>query len=139
MNRPSGQSTVELIAGVIVIIPIILCLVDLSIIAQSSFKNDSICREACRAAAAGDPKDCQKNAEQEISKYNTAGGFTRFSLAGSPTTQNLELPASGHGLVRGTVSVKTSASVHAPFIIGFFSPNFTLQTEQSFPFTYTMP
>lgn len=137
MTRGRGQSTIELIAGVMVLIPLVLFLVDACIITVCSFKNDSICREACRAAASGDPKSCESNAKAEVEKANT-GGFATYSLT-SATAKNVETPASGHGLVSGSVTVNTSAMVHAPFVIGLIVPNFKLDTEQSFPITYNIP
>ena len=132
-----GQSTVEMIAGVMVIIPLILFLVDASIITVCSFKNDSLCREACRAAASSDPKDCQQIAGREIEKANT-GGFAKYSLVNAKAS-NVEVPASGHGLVSGSVSVRTAGLVHAPFVIGLVVPNFKVESEQSFPITYNIP
>lgn len=137
MTRALGQSTVELVAGVIIIIPLVLFLIDTSIITVCAFKNDSICREACRAAASGDPKDCEKNAKAEIDKSNT-GGFATYVLT-SAKANNVEIPAIGHGLVSGSVSVRTAAQVHAPFVIGMIVPNFKLESEQSFPITYNIP
>ena len=134
-----AQSIVELIAGIIVLIPIVFIVIDLSIIVMASFKNESICREACRAAASSDPKDCLTPAKAEVDKYNQPGGFATFALNGNPQTTNVELPSSGHGQVSGTVSLKTTATVHAPFIVGFFVPTCKLDSEQSFPITYNMP
>lgn len=138
-RKQSAQSTVELIGGIVVLIPLIFCVIDLAIIVMAGFKNDSICREVCRAAASVDPNDCTRIANIEISKYNKPGDFARYSLSANPQVSDLERPASEHGLVRGTVSVKTSAAVHAPFIIGFFVPNCKLDASQSFPITYNMP
>lgn len=134
-RKKLAQSTMELIGGLIILVPIILFLIDLSTIVLAAFKNDSVCREACRAAASGDPKDSQKLAEAEISKYNQAGSFASYSLSG--TQVNGVEPNSGQGLISGDVSVKTTARVHAPFIIGFVCPTVELQAEQSFPFTFT--
>jgi hypothetical protein len=106
---------------------------------MAAFQNDSICREVCRAAASSDPKDCAKVAQSEIVKYNSREAFASYKLVGTPDTSKIELPASGHGLVSGSVKVKTAADVHAPFIIGFFMPDCRLETEQSFPYTYNIP
>lgn len=135
LNR--GQSTVELIAGVVIIIPLVLFLIDASIITVCSFKNDAVCREACRAAASGDPKDCQAAATAEVEKANS-GGFAKFVVENAKAN-NVEVPATGHGLVSGSVTVKTSANVHAPFVIGLIVPNFKVESEQSFPITYNIP
>ena len=105
---------------------------------MAGFKNDSICREACRAAAFGDPKDAAKIAKAEVDKYNVPGGFASYSLGAAPVAQ-FELPPSGHGLVTGSVRVKTSAIVKAPFVVGIFSPTYKLDSEQSFPYTYNIP
>jgi hypothetical protein len=137
MKRARGQSTVELVAGVIFIIPLVLFLIDASIITTCSFKNDSICREACRAAASVDPKDCESSAKAEVAKANT-GGFAQYSLV-SAKASNVETPASGHGLVSGNVTVRTACMVHAPFVIGMVVPTFKLESEQSFPITYNIP
>lgn len=138
-RKRSAQSTIELIAGVIVLIPIVFALIDLSIIVLAAFKNDSICREACRAAASGDPSQASRLAQAEIDKYNTPGGFAKFKLAAPPSAQNVEMPPSGHGLVSGSVCVQTQAEIHAPFIVGFFAPTFTADSTQSFPYTYSIP
>lgn len=120
------------------LVPVILLLVDLGAITIAAFQNDSICREACCAAASGDPKESQSIAQAELAKYNSPGGFSSYSLSGPPVVKiDGEVPDGG--LVTGTVTVGTCAKVHALFIVGFFSPNITLTAEQSFPYTYTKP
>lgn len=121
------------------LVPIVLLIVDLSTIVMAATKNDSVCREACRAAASAKPDDSKTVAEAEINKYNQEGSAAKFSLASAPIKTNIEMPASGHGLVGGSVTVRTIAIVHAPFLVGFFVPTVSLQAEYSFPYTYNVP
>lgn len=49
-RRRSAQSTVELVAGIMAVIPIFLFLIDLGVMMLSSATNDSLCKQAARAA-----------------------------------------------------------------------------------------
>ena len=51
----NGQSLAELCAGLIVCLPVLLSVIDASYIALGASINDSVCRDAVRAAASGQP------------------------------------------------------------------------------------
>lgn len=141
-RRGAGASSVELVFGLMLLVPVALVLLDLGFIMMSVFSNDSLCREACRAAAATDPKDAEKIAEQIVSKANTTGGtHTVYSLAGKPELTGLKVPpAEQGGLVEGSVTTHTSVEVKPMFLVGIFygGKPINFVTQKTFPYTYVM-
>lgn len=134
-----------MVAGLIVIVPIALFLVDLASLAIGVTSGDTICREAARAASIGDPNQCTNRAQRVIDQANaTKGGFIKqFSLvAAAPNglVYPTNLGATG-GQVQGSIAVDTSVAVAPPFILRNFAQTnlFTFKSHQSFPITYTLP
>lgn len=146
--KKRGQSLVELGAGMVVIIPIILIIFDLSVLVIAVQNNDNACREAARIAASGDPSSAQVRAEAVVTRANAAAGglvsnLRLVSVVLTPAnvaTQVAALQPYG-GTITGTVSVCTDLDVR-PFIVQWIYAGgkpITVRSSQSFPFTYVVP
>jgi hypothetical protein len=148
VRRASGVSTIELVIGLIIAVPVILLLVDLALVVFAVQVNDSTAREAARVAASGDPQFAQQRASMIIDKANagSSGIISNFKLVSvtfSPTdllADEARLVPLG-GTINGTVSIKTQVDVK-PFAVEFaYSAKSPLQfvSQQTFPFTYNVP
>ncbi len=141
-RRELGASSVELVCGLLLLVPVSLVLMDLGFVMLSVFANDSLCREACRAASATDPKDAKKVAEQLVTRAN-AGGSTLsvYKLVGDPTTSAMKVPnAEQGGLVEGSVTLKTGVDVKPMFLVGALYGGKPIEfvTQQTFPYTFVL-
>lgn len=141
-----GSSLIELVLGLIALIPVVLVIFDLSVIAIAVQVNDSTCREAARAAATGNPLDAQTRAQTIINRANTnqsmlCSNFMLVSALSTVTPQDIAALGTFGGPVTGTVTVKTDVQVR-PFIVQYaFTGKSPLhfQSQQSFPFTFQVP
>lgn len=147
---------VELIAGLVVCIPIFLSVVDLGFIAMGAAANDSVCREASASAAAGPPSTDKTPSTNQLS-----AGSSGYDLAVSvikvhqPTKlpakvseqpvvveQLKDVPAPEQGgSVDGEISVTTTVKITPPFIIGAVvgKDGVSLASKHVAPFTYVVP
>ncbi|MBY0546815.1 MAG: hypothetical protein K2W95_05955 [Candidatus Obscuribacterales bacterium] len=141
-TRPRGASSVELIFGLIMLIPVVLILLDLGFIMVSVFSNDSLCREACRAASATDPKDAEKIARQIVGQANTGGStHNTFKLIDKPVLTTMKLPPEEQGgLVEGNVTLKTGVEVMPMFLVGaiYGGKPITFVAQKTFPYTFVL-
>lgn len=140
-----GISTIELIAGLIVLIPVVLVLFDLSAIAIAVQANDSACREAARAAALGPPPEFNSRAQVILTKANQksygsmVSNFQMVSLSSNafPST----IPKGFSGPITGTITVKTQVDIK-PFIVQWaYAGQSPLQMRsiQTYPISYVVP
>lgn len=146
--RKSGQSTVELVCGLFVLIPLVLVLFDLAVIVIGVQVNDQTCRQAARAAASGDPASAQQRAAAVVARANQQGSsmLSNFILItpltfnpGSVIADAADLVPYG-GTVSGTVTVQTEVDI-APFIVPYvYSGGAPLKfrSSQTFPFTHVV-
>lgn len=155
-SRRRGASLAELAGALVVVIPIILIIVDLVIIAIGASINDSVCKDAARAAASGPPADNAKAVDRRVrssgspyeralkvvkSVYNTnIPAKVREKLLVTETVRDVPPPPAG-GAVDGEVSVQTTVDIYPPFIIGLVVPDkaVTLKSKHIVPFTYVVP
>ncbi len=155
-NR-KGQSLAELAAGLMVFIPIILLLVDCSVIMIGVSTNEAVCRDAARAASAGPPASLisgsshgvgpsagpYKRALTVVKDIYAAGGLVKISetLAIKEALQDPLPVAPQGGPVIGSVTVETTADISPPFFIRVFVENGTYQFKntQSYSYTYVVP
>lgn len=154
-----GQSIIELVIGLMVLVPIVLLIFDLAVLVLGVQQNDSICREAARVAAAGDPtkaNDLQDRANAVVTRANnnTKGMLSNFKLISVNTNPsqaaiNTQIaqwqvppPGSGNtgGPITGTVTVDTEVDIK-PFLVkyAYNGQTLTFRSRQSFPFTYVVP
>jgi hypothetical protein len=146
--RKSGQSTVELVCGLFIIVPLVLVLFDLAVIVIGVQVNDQTCRQAARAAASGDPASAQQRAQAVVARANQQGSsmLSNFTL----TTPLVFNPASAiadaaalvpyGGTVSGTVTVDTVVDIR-PFIVPYVyngGAPLRFRSSQTFPFTHVV-
>ncbi len=146
LRKMKGQSAVELCAGLIVIVPIILVLFDLSVIVLGVQLNDSTCREAARVAALGDPTTCSTRAQAVINRANNQrssmlSNFQLLNCNSSVSAAQIAAMQPYGGPVSGTVSVTTEVDIRPclVYIVYTGSTPLHFQSVQSYPFTYTVP
>ncbi len=146
--RASGQSITELATALLVLVPIFLIVIDLGFIALGSTINDTVCRDACRAAASGPPSSETLAASRWVSAgqspYERAVAVIRkhspsnFPIKVDDQPEITESvsdvpPAEVGGAIEGDISVKTTVTV-APLV---FIPNgVKLQSKHLVSFTY---
>lgn len=148
-NRRKGQSSVELCAGLLILVPLVLVLFDLAVIVIGVQVNDQTCRQAARSASSGDPASAQQRAEAIIARANQQGSsmlsnFTLSNFTLSPSTiladtDALRFTNGGFGgTVSGTVTVQTSVEIR-PFIVPVVYSGgapLVFTASQTFPFTF---
>lgn len=147
-RRLSGQSLVELGAGLLVIVPMILVILDLAMLVIAVQTNDNACREAARIAASGDPASAQLRAQSVIARQNrTSGGMVSnfrivaVDLVPPDVTQQVAALTPYGGTITGTVTVSTDVDIR-PFVVQWVYSGgapLTFRSRQSFPFTYVVP
>jgi hypothetical protein len=142
-----GSLSVELVAGLVVVVFIALCIIDLTGLACAAQYNFVVCTEAAQVAASGPPDQADLRASAVV---NRSGGTNnslvvwklvmpqppQVSLAGSTINQ---LEQSG-GPVVGTVIVSTKIDVNMRVLGPLLGQDtVTLVANRTFPFTYCYP
>lgn len=156
-RKCGAQSLVELAAGLMVFVPIILVMIDCAVIMIGVSTNEAACRDAARAASCGPPSALISGAQRSVgpsgSPYKralsvvknvyAAGGLVSISdnLNVKETLSDPTPQAPQGGPVIGEVSVETTAEVAPPFLVRIFVPNGTYQfkSTQNYPYTYVVP
>lgn len=132
MRRPRcGQSLIELAAGLLVSIPLMLCAIDCIVVTSAQEENDAVCRNVVRSLVTLHPK--QKEREQElklrIERYakkslanHQAGGYIEKITLGEPSVIQDKIGF--------RVSLNTSAAVRLPaYVPGITSERVTLNAR----------
>lgn len=156
MRLQDGHSMIELVAALIVFIPVFLAVADLVFIGIGASVNDSVCRLAAEAAAAGPPSTSNAPSTRQLSAgqsgYDIAVSVIKVhqptklpaQVSDKPTVSeqltDVPPPQQG-GAVDGEVSVTTTVVVTPPFIIGAFAgkDGLSLSSKHVVPFTYVVP
>src|SRR5271170_7246860 len=124
-RKKTAVTVLEMVMGLMVVIPVILLLVDMTLITLSVQINDSAAHEAGRMAASGDPAQALSRAQCVIDRINqSSAGYvsniTLVSLTFSPAsvlaTEAGMVPYGG--VVDGTVTVNTQAKI-TPILISY--------------------
>jgi Flp pilus assembly protein TadG len=146
--RQRGQSLVELGAGLLVIIPMILVILDMAVLVIAVQTNDNACREAARIAASGDPSSATIRAESVVARANTTAHgivsnfrLVKVDLAPPGVVGQVAALQPYGGTITGTVTVSTEVDVR-PFVVQWVYSGgapLTFLSRQSFPFTYVVP
>ena len=152
--KSKGQSLIELTAGLMILIPIVLLCIDCGTLFLGLTVNNSACRDACRAAAAGQPgqlaagtrtlaagDEPYKRSATVVRKCYKANGAIRLDPNITVTeTIRAPVPAAPYGgAVDGEVTVETQVDIYPPFLIGYMMPaGVILTTRQTFPYTWHM-
>ena len=150
-----GQSFIELGVAMIVVVPILLLLIDLSIIAIAAGLNDAVCRDSARAAASGPPAGSSPEAGRIVNPseepYRRALAMVKRVYATTIPAKVRETlnireslvdvpPAPQGGAVSGRVMVQTTIDVYPPFMVKAVTPTgIALSCSHEVPFTYVIP
>ncbi len=156
--RTGGQSLIELVAILLVALPIVLILFDSAVIMMAVATNDAACRDAARAAASGPPgllaegnqrsvapgDPPSKRAGAVLKRVYAPNGFLKI-LEHVDVHETIKSPiptaTTGGGAIIGEVTVRTTADVYPPFIVGHLTGDSPLefQKEETFSYTYVLP
>ena len=146
VRSKSGQSFTELATGLLVVIPIVLLCIDVATICMGVTLNDSVCRDAARAASLGAPNgitpgEPQRRAEGVVNKANKTTGAIRLDPAVTVTENIVSLPLTNFGgPVKGEVTVFTTVHVFPPFLlstfVGAMDKGIDFKTSQTFSYTW---
>jgi len=153
--RKSGHSLLEATFGLIFIVATVIGLIDLSIIIYGVSLNETTCRNAASAAAAGNVRDAESRVRVAIEQSNAKGFGTIIShpqlilpvevnLTSAPMPRRdpeTDRFCNPGGLVTGTVKVRTQVEIRplaVDFILRRREP-LIFQSCQSFPIHYIVP
>jgi hypothetical protein len=150
-----GQSTVEVVCGLVIFVPLILLVIDGITIYGGYSANIKLCADAARAAASGPPNAIspgtpKKRAEATIrNEYGSASsekvgqfGILHVHPDCVATEQMTGAPPDPKigGPIDGQVTIQTTVDVVPPFLIKQFAKSgITLTTSQTYPYTYNLP
>ncbi len=140
--RNSHGSAIEMVAAIVVIIPILLCLFDIGVMLVTAQVNDSTCRNIARIASSGEPQDVRTRVEAAIDRAKVNNSImTNLRLdSGYPMNDALVALNKGAvtGPVNGKVTVRIAVDVHPPFLISHVMQDqaITMHAEQTYPYTY---
>ncbi len=154
INRRKGQSLVEVVFAISILVPTFLLLGDLYLVLVGTRENEDVCRSAARAAAAGAPEEASRIAASMVdfsNSHNPGSIISNFKLA-APVSVKLEkteqaatptqdFPADKDELapIRGTVDVTTEVEIRT-FLLHYFyggKQPFTFKSRQTCPLSYT--
>jgi Flp pilus assembly protein TadG len=149
MKSRRGQSFVELTAGLLVVIPVILLCIDIATIYMGVELNSSVCRDAARAASLGAPDainsgEPRRRAEGVVRKANKTAGAVRLdpNVQVTENVNSTNLPTAPFGgPVEGDVTVATSVDIYPPFLLSCFTQQgggLKFTTNQTFAYTWSM-
>lgn len=156
MRKQVGHSIVELAAGLIICIPVFLAVIDLIFIGMGASTNDTVCRLAAEAAAAGPPSTSTAPSTNQLSAGKSAYDIAvsviklhqptklpaQVSDTPSVSEQLIDVPPPEQGgAVDGEVSVTTTVVITPPFVIGAYygKDGVSLKSKHVVPFTYVVP
>ena len=153
-RRASAASIAELGAALIVVIPIVLILIDTAMLAIGVSINDSCCRDAARAAAAGPPAEAttgERNAGPGSEPYKRALDVVKNvwvtnlpmkvkdELKVREKIQDYPLAELG-GAMDGEVGVETTIEVNPPCLVGaIVGHSISFKSFHSVNYTYVVP
>lgn len=148
----SGQHSFELVAGLLVLVPVVLYTIDYAVVLYAGAMNDNCCTAAARAAASGPPTYYTNSggstpttrAQAVLAKVSQPGGVIRMQDS-VHVAENITQPYPSTGTggfggpILGNVTVKTQCNVYPPFALPFVPSSLSLYTSQTFPWTWVMP
>lgn len=155
-RKSSGSSIIEMVAVVVLLVPFILALIDCGMIVIGVAINDSVCRDAARAAASGPPGDATVGDNRSVGPgkkphdraiavikriYDTKLPMkVRETIKATESVRVVPPPMVG-GAIDGDVSVTTTIDVYPPFVVGaIVGPGgIPLESKHNVPFTYVVP
>lgn len=147
---------VELMAILLIAIPLVLVLFDSAVIMMAVATNDAACRDAARAASSGPPGLLaagsrsvapggapSKRASTVLKRIYAPSGYLKI-LEEANVKETIKSPvpdATTGGAVIGEVTVRTTADVYPPFLIGHVVGELPIkvQKEETYNYTYVVP
>jgi hypothetical protein len=139
----------EMAAGLIVVIPVVLLIIDCATLYLGASMNDTICRDAARAASLGPPDSIspgepKRRAEGVVRKANKTAGAIRLDPDVTVTEDIKQVPDAQYGgPVKGTVTVDTTVHVFPPFLLLAFlnatDKGIDFTTNQTYAYTWNRP
>lgn len=152
-RRNRGQGIAELVGALVLLVPVALTVVDLGILAIGAAINDSICRDAARAAASGPPSEFtlgnSRNLTPDKAPYKRALSVAtklystnfpakvRNTLLAVETVRDIP-PSSTGGAIDGDVAISTTIDIYPPFLVGAVMGGISLSSSHKVPITYVM-
>lgn len=142
----SGQALVELAAGLIVVIPLLLIVIDCAIICIGASLNDSVCRDAARAAASGPPSNLNPGAPTQRAVtvikhiyYSSMPMKVREAIVIAENVRDVPPQFMGGG-VDGDVTLQTTIDIYPPFLVrAIGAKQVVLKSKHTVPITYVRP
>jgi hypothetical protein len=155
MRRIGGQSLIEVTIGLVIFVPVVLTLLDLSVIFFATQQNENLCRSAAEAAASCDPAQSQARVLVLVDRQNASSLGSMVShfrlvqpiqmkVTSAPTpVEDLASDETFNpgGPVTGTATVATAVDVK-PFVVQAIYAGktpLTFESKHSFPIKYIMP
>lgn len=152
-RKTRGQGVAELVGALVLLVPIVLTAIDLGILAIGAAINDSICRDAARAAASGPPSEFSlgdsRNLTPDKAPYQRALSVAtklystnfpakiRNTLVAVETVRDIP-PNSTGGAIDGDVAITTTIDIYPPFLVGAIMGGVSLSSSHKVPITYVM-
>jgi hypothetical protein len=155
-KRCKGSAIAETAAALCLLVPVILLVIDCVVLAIGASLNDSVCRDAARAAASGPPGDLSLGTDRPVPP-GSSPQKRALSVVKYVWTLNMPVkvretmdiketlrdvpPAPVGGAIDGEVSVQTVIDVYPPFLVpGFVSSSgLAFQSRHSVAYTYVVP
>ncbi len=139
----------ELVVGLIFLVPIFLYTVDYATVLYGGAMNNNCCTAAARAAASGPPTSYTSNSSNTpnaratsiISQVYSPNSIVRMQTQ-VRLRETFVQPVPGKpfgGPFLGTCTIKTRCDVYPPFALPWVPADVPLYTSETFPWTWTMP
>jgi hypothetical protein len=151
MRSQAGVHSLELVAGLTFLVPMVLYAMDYACVLYGGMMNDNLCAAAARAAAAGPPTRLTGlGTGISTPKARAAAVIANARRPGSvvlvkQTVRIREtfigtLPVAPFGgPVLGTITVKTRCDIYPPFSLPCVVNDVVCYTSQTCPWTWIMP
>ncbi len=112
LNRSRGASIIEVVVGLFLLVPLFLCIIDLSAIVLGQITNDALAKRVARAAAQ------QQDAASAAAAANTIiSAFQVNGIVSNPQLVNFSFNNANNG----TVIVQTRLTITIPAPVPFVS------------------
>lgn len=155
-NRIAGTGSIEIVVGIIIFVFIVFLFLDLQLLLGGAIVNDSIARDAARAAAMGPPGKLLEGKDRVVAENQSPYLRALATIRNSQTrlltpfelvktikvTETVDPPVPSElfgGPVLGAVTVGTTMIVHPKFILGLLRlDTFRLSSVKTFPYSFVM-
>ena len=142
-RKQKGQEIIELLIGLLVLIPIALVLTDGIVLLSAKQLVDRAARDACRAASTGNPTPATatSRATQVLKTYKPGGYLSGLALVGSPVfNPATPVPNPGGHFYNGTVALQVQVTATLPASIPPLPKTQDIKSQPiAMPITYCSP